>query len=65
MRGRDIKRFAYDFNDLWLISTFPSLQYDIENYPAVKKHVLTFGYDRLKQTGDKNSRKKTKASMKK
>ncbi len=28
-------------------------------YPAVKQHLLSFGYDRIKQTGDKGSRKKT------
>src|SRR5699024_1825473 len=33
---------------------------DIEEYPAVKAHLLSFGYDRLKQTGEKGSRKKTK-----
>ncbi len=35
------------------------MKYDIENYPSVKKHLLSFGYDRLKQTGDKGARKKT------
>lgn len=42
-----------------LIITFPSLKVDIELYPAVKEYLLSFGYDRLKQTGDKGSRKKT------
>lgn len=59
LRGRDIKRYSYDFADLYLITTFPSLKIDIEQYPAVKQHLLSFGYDRLKQTGDKGSRKKT------
>ena len=59
MRGRDIKRYSYEFADLYLISTFPSLKIDIEIYPAVKQHLLSFGYDRIKQTGDKGSRKKT------
>jgi len=44
---------------LYIITTFPSLKIDIEVYPAVKQHLLTFKYDRLKQTGDKGSRKKT------
>ena len=35
------------------------MKIDIELYPAVKQHLLSFGYDRLKQTGDKGSRKKT------
>ena len=59
LRGRDIKRYSYDFADLYLIATFPSLKIDIEQYPAVKKHLLSFGYDRLKQTGESGSRKKT------
>jgi hypothetical protein len=59
LRGRDIKRYSYEFADLYLITTFPSLKIDIEQYPAVKQHLLSFGYDRLKQTGDKGSRKKT------
>ena len=59
LRGRDIKRYAYDFADLYIITTFPSLKIDIEHYPAVKQHLLSFGYDRLKQTGDLGARKKT------
>ena len=59
LRGRDIKRYSYEFADLYLISTFPSLKVDIEIYPAVKQYLLSFGYDRIKQTGDKGARKKT------
>ncbi len=59
LRGRDIKRYHYQFADLWLIATFPSMNYDIEQYPAIKEHLLSFGYDRLKQTGERGSRKKT------
>ena len=59
LRGRDIKRYGYEFADLYIITTFPSLKIDIESYPAVKQHFLSFGYDRLKQTGDKGARKKT------
>ncbi|WP_286419700.1 TaqI-like C-terminal specificity domain-containing protein [Myroides odoratimimus] len=59
LRGRDIKRYSYELTDLYLITTFPSLKIDIEKYPAVKEHLMSFGYDRLKQTGDKGSRKKT------
>ena len=32
---------------------------DIDSFPAVKEHLLSFGYDRLKQTGDQGARKKT------
>jgi hypothetical protein len=54
LRGRDIKRYSYEFADLWLIATFPSLKYDIEQYPAVKEHLLSFGIERLQQTGEKH-----------
>ncbi len=59
LRGRDIRRHNYQFANLYLIATFPSLQIDIEKYPAVKQHLLGFGYDRLKQTGESGARKKT------
>ena len=36
LRGRDIKRYTYSFDNLWLIATFPSRHYGIEEYPAVK-----------------------------
>ncbi len=51
LRGRDIKRYSYDWAGLWLIATFPSRHYNIEEYPAVKKHLLSFGKERLEQTG--------------
>ena len=51
LRGRDIKRYGYNFSELFLIATFPSKQYDIEDYPAVKKYLLSFGIERLEQTG--------------
>jgi adenine-specific DNA-methyltransferase len=59
LRGRDIKRYGYEYQDLWLIATFPSLKLEIESYQAVKQHLLSYGYDRLKQTGDIGARKKT------
>jgi len=51
LRGRDIKRYGYEFADLYLIATFPSLKIDIEKYAAVKKHLLSFKMERLEQTG--------------
>ena len=51
LRGRDIKRYSYEWADLWLIATFPSMHYDIEQYPAIKEHLLSFGMERLEQTG--------------
>ena len=51
LRGRDIKRYDYEWADLWLIATFPSRHYDIELYPAVKEYLLSFSIERLEQTG--------------
>ncbi len=51
MRGRDIKRYAYEWAHLYIIATFPAKHLDIEDYPAVKKHLLSFGMERLEQTG--------------
>ena len=51
LRGRDIKRYGYDWAGLWLIATFPSRHYNIDEYPAVKDYLLSFGIERLEQTG--------------
>ena len=51
LRGRDIKRYGYEFADLWLIATFPSKHYNIDDYPAVKKWLKSFG-KKLEQTGE-------------
>ena len=51
LRGRDIKRYRYDWANLWLIATFPSCHYDIEKYPSIKQYLLSFGIERLEQTG--------------
>ena len=64
LRGRDIQRYRAEWAELWLITTFPALQLDIDDYPAVKKHLLSFGQDRLEQSGKKltgstKARKKT------
>ena len=51
LRGRDINRYGYNWAGLYLIATFPSRHYDIEQYPAVKNYLLSFGIERLEQTG--------------
>ncbi len=51
LRGRDIKRYGYEWAHLYIIATFPAKHLDIEDYPAVKKHLLSFGMKRLEQTG--------------
>ena len=37
LRGRDIKRYSYEWAELWLIATFPSRHYNIEG-----KTIFTF-----------------------
>ena len=53
LRGRDIKRYSYEFAEQYIIATFPSRQYNIDDYQSVKSHLLSFGIDRLEQTGKK------------
>ena len=66
LRGRDIKRYGYNWAGLYLIATFPSRHYDIEKYPAVKNYLLGFGMERLEQTGKSHivNGKKIKARKK-
>ena len=64
LRGRDIHCYYTEWKDTWVITTFPSLHLDIEAYPGIKKHLLSFGKERLAQEGKKlvdgsKSRKKT------
>ena len=59
LRGRDIQAWVPDLVDQYLIGTLPALQLDIGNYPAIKKHLLSFGIERLEQSGAKGARKKT------
>ncbi len=59
LRGQDIKAWLPDFSELYLIATFPSCNIDIESYPAIKKHLLSFGFQRLEQSGNIGARKKT------
>ena len=64
LRGRDIQRYQAQWKGLWLIATFPALGLNIDDYPAVKRHLLSFGKQRLEQLGKRlpdgaRSRKKT------
>ena len=59
LRGRDIQKYLSNWEGLYLICTFPSLKLDIDDYPAVKDHLLNFGLKRLMQNGEAGSRKKT------
>ncbi|MCY4553597.1 MAG: Eco57I restriction-modification methylase domain-containing protein, partial [Candidatus Poribacteria bacterium] len=65
LRGKDIKRYRAQWAGLYLIGTFPVLNLDINDYPAVKNYLIEFGKDRLEQSGKTltngtKSRKKSK-----
>lgn len=57
LRGRDIKRYGYDWDGLWLINTHNGVKdkyppININDYPAVKKH-LDLYWDKIKKRDDK------------
>ena len=67
LRGRDIQRYRAQWDGKWLICTFPSVKLDIDDYPAVENYLLTFGKNRLEQSGKtlangNKARKKTQHS---
>ena len=55
LRGRDVGRYRADWRGLWLIATLPALGLNIDDYPAVKRHLLSFGKQRLEQSGKRLS----------
>ena len=59
LRGRDIKRYGYEFAEQYIIATFPSRRIEIENYPAVRDYLLKYGKKKLEQSGKPGARKKT------
>ncbi|GAA7481196.1 class I SAM-dependent DNA methyltransferase [Helicobacter pylori] len=58
LRGKDIKRYSYEWADLWVIATFPSLKLDIDDYLSLKTYLSQFR-PRIDQSGEKGCRKKT------
>ena len=58
LRGRDIKRYGYDFADLWLINTHNGVKekgikpINIDDYPAVKNHLDKY-FPELEKRQDK------------
>ncbi|MDK7676306.1 type II restriction endonuclease, partial [Weeksella virosa] len=62
LRGRDIKRYSYDFADKYLIATFPSKNYNIDEFPAIKQFLIGF-YPKLKQTGENLTAQEIKAVL--
>ncbi len=66
LKGRHIRRYLTDWKQTknWLIATIPALGIDIDEYQAIKQHLLSFGKERLEQSGrtlpnGTKSRKKT------
>jgi len=56
LRGRDIKRYGYDWAGLWLINTHNGVKgvmprIKIEDYPAVKRHLDQY-WDKIKKRAD-------------
>ena len=56
LRGRDIKRYGYEWANLWLINTHNGVKgriprIDIKDYPAVKQH-LDYYWDKIKDRAD-------------
>ena len=51
LRGKDISRYVTPTTSMYLIGTFPSKDIDIEQYPSIKKWLMSFGIKRLEQTG--------------
>ena len=60
MRGRDIKRYGYEFADLWLINTHNGVKekgikpINIDNYSAIKKYLDKY-YPELEKRQDKGN----------
>jgi hypothetical protein len=58
LRGRDIKRYGYEFADLWLINTHNGIKekgikpINIKDYPAIKEHLDKF-LPQLQKRADK------------
>ena len=57
LRGRDIKRYGYDWANLWLINTHNGIKgkidrIRIEDYPAVKAHLDQY-WDKISTRADK------------
>ncbi len=56
LRGRDIKRYGYEWADLWLINTHNGVKgriprIRVEDYPAIKAHLDQF-WDKIKDRAD-------------
>lgn len=57
LRGRDIKRYGYEWANLWLINTHNGIRgkippVDINDYPAIKQH-LDHYWDKISKRDDR------------
>ena len=57
LRGRDIKRYGYDWADLWIINTHNGIKgkltrVDVNEYPAIKAHLDQY-WDKISKRTDK------------
>ena len=57
LRGRDIKRYGYDWADLWIINTHNGIKgklprVDVNEYPAIKAHLDQY-WDKISTRADK------------
>src|SRR5690606_23327366 len=43
LRGRDLKKYSFQFDKQWVISTFPSLEIDIESFPSINDYFHEVG----------------------
>ena len=60
LRGRDVQPWVSAHAGYYLIGTFPAKHLSIDDYPAIKQHLLDYGKVKLEQSGAKGSRKKTR-----
>jgi hypothetical protein len=52
LRGRDIKKYGYEFGGMYLINTHNNPPINIENYPIIKEHLNQY-FDVLEKRVDK------------
>ena len=57
LRGRDIKRYGYDWADSWIINTHNGIKgklprVDVNEYPAIKAHLDQY-WDKISKRADK------------
>ena len=57
LRGRDIKKYEYEWSDLWIINTHNGIKgklprIDVNEYPAIKAHLDQY-WDKISKRSDK------------